>query len=351
MPIPLTALFAAAMYQTKGARADPVSTERVLGLLTRAAEASRVVFEVDQDRLLVNGIPVGADAPGALLVRTALTEHDTSRLELPAGMRVRQWGDVVELFASAAGLFSSAADVRDALTAMVPGAAIAAYGRPAMSDSMRAALFDTPGTIDPRDTTAASVVSREMERAEFSTRLDPLLHEGFRAVEAKEWGAVAEFIINLRALELESGDAVGTIVARERRRVVPTHVIDTLVRMLPKPDAPAAIATAIHGLGTEGANAIVEALNGAPGRTERRAYIDALATTPDGEPAILTALGSHRTVLVRDVAEAAGKRRCAAAVPALGALLRHGDQEVRTAAYYALEEIATPEAMEALRRR
>jgi hypothetical protein len=351
MPVPLTALFAAAMHQVKAAAADPIGSERVLGLLTRAAEASRVVFEVDQARLLVNGLPVSADAPGALLVRTALVEHDTSRLELPAGMRVRQWGEVAELFASSPGLFPSAAHVRDSLVASVPGAVLEAYGRPAMSDQMRAALFGAPDAEVALDATIASMASRNADRAEFSTRLDPILDEGFRAVEERDWGGVAMFLLQMQELEKESGEASRAIIARERRRVAPMHIIDILVRLLPKPSTPPLIAQAVHSLGTEGANAIIEALNGAPGRPERRTYIDALSVTPEGEAAILTALGSHRPGLVRDVAEAAGRRRCARAVTPLGALLRHADQEVRMAAYHALEEIATPEAYEALSRR
>lgn len=351
MPVPLTALFAAALYQVRAAAADPVGSERVLGLLTRAAAGSVVIFELDSERLLVNGLPVQGDAPGALMVRTAMIEHDTGRLQLPSGLGPRQWGDVAELFASAPGLFPSATHMRDALAASVPGAVLVASGRPAMSDALRAALFDLP---DPHAAAAPdpiSLSSRNAERAEFSTRLDPLLQHASAAVEARDWTLVSQALVRLVELERETDDASRTIVARERRRVVPAHVVDSLVRQIPKQPTSGTVLAAVHALGSEGAAALIEALNGAPGRAERRAYIDALAGVSDGEDAIITALGSHRPELVCGAAEAAAKRRMAKAVEPLGGLLRHADPAVRTAAYHALEEIGTPEATAALSRR
>jgi len=49
-----------------------------------------------------------------------------------------------------------------------------------------------------------------------------------------------------------------------------------------------------------------------------------------------------------DVADAAGRRALDEAVPALKILLKHHDEEVRTAAWHALEQVGTPEARRAL---
>lgn len=351
MPVPLTALFAAAIYQVRASSADPVGTERVLGLLTRAAAGSVVVFELDEERLLVNSIPVGGDAPGALLLRTAMIEHDVSRLQLPSGLGPRQWGDVAEILASAPGLFPSADHVRDALTCSVPGALLMASGRPAMSDALRAALLDLPGQVPLRDGASSTLSSREADRAELSTRLDPMLHAGAAAVEARDWPKVAQVVLDLQQLDVASDEASRTIIARERRRVAPPHIIDCLVRELPRAQVSPVMLAAIHALGSEGAAALVEALNGAPGRAERRAYIDALVEAPGATDSIITALGSHRPDLVAGAAEVAGLRRMEVAVPALGGLLRHAEESVRTGAYHALEQIATPDAMAALARR
>ncbi len=351
MPIPLTALFAAAIHHARAADADPVGTERVLGLLTRAAAGSVVVFELDDERLLVNGVPVGGDAPGALLVRTALIEHDTGRLQLPSGLGPRQWGDVADVMASAPGLFPTADHVRDALTSSVPGTLLVASGRPSMSDALRAALFDIPGSVPRRDQAPEAFSTREANRAEFSTRLDPILEAGAKAVEARDWPRVAQVVLDLQKLDRASDDATRAIISRERRRVAPPHVIDSLVRELPRPPVPPVILAAVHALGDDGASALVEALNGAPGRMERRAYIDALVSAPDATEALVTALGSHRPDLVAGAAEAVGLRRMEGAVPTLTNLLRHAEETVRTAAYRALEEIGTPGAKAGLARR
>lgn len=353
MSVHLTALFAAALHQTRAIDADPVGTDRALDLLLLATAGEAVVFELDGDRLLVNDVPMSGDAPGALLVRTALLEHDTSVLRLPAHLTTRQWGEVAELFASAPGLFPSADHVRDSLSSSAPGATLVAYGRPAMSDELRAALFDIPGAATdnmPSDATSA-VMSRGADRAELSKRLDPLLQEGFAAVEAQAWERTAEVLLSLRELEDASDIASRTIIARERRRVAPTHILDILVRLLPRPETPPIIKRALFALGHDGAHALIEALNGAPGRAERRVYIDVLAVAPNAEEAILTAMMSHRTALAHDAAEVAGRRRMVRAVPQLSMMLKHSDQEVRSGAWHALEEIGTREALEALQHR
>lgn len=353
MTVHLTALFAAALHQTRAIDADPVGTDRTLNLLVLAAGDEASVFELDGDRLLVNDVPMSGDAPGSLLIRTALLEHDTSVLRLPPQLTTRQWGEVAELFASAPGLFPSADHVRDSLATSAPGATLVAYGRPAMSDELRAALFDIPGgaTNNMPSGDASAAMSRGADRAELSLRLDPLLQEGFAAVEAQEWERTAEVLLSLRALEDASDTAARTIIARERRRVAPTHILDLMVRLLPRHETPAVIKRALFSLGQDGAHALVEALNGAPGRAERRVYIEILAVAPDAEDAILTALMSHRTGLAHDAAEVAGRRRMERAVPQLSAMLKHSDQEIRSGAWHALEEIGSRAALEALKHR
>ncbi len=353
MSVHLTALFAAALHQTRAIDADPVGTDRALDLLVLATAGEAAVFELDGDRLLVNDIPMSGDAPGALLVRTALLEHDTSVLRLPPQLTTRQWGEVAELFASAPGLFPSADHVRESLVTSVPGATLLAYGRPSMSDELRAALFDIPDTETDLMPTAvgSTAMSRGADRAELSQRLDPLLAEGFAAVEAQAWERTAEVLLSFRALEDASDSAARTIIARERRRVAPTHILDILVRLLPKHETAPVIRRALFSLGPDGANALIEALNGAPGRAERRAYIEALVASPNAEDAILTAMTSYRPALARDAAEAAGHRRMERAIPQLSAMLKHADQEVRSGAWHALEEIGTREALEALKHR
>lgn len=108
------------------------------------------------------------------------------------------------------------------------------------------------------------------------------------------------------------------------------------------------IARAITSAGRDGVEALIEVLNSGAGRPERRACVEALAATPHAEEGILIGLGSHRPELVASLADVAGRRHMVTAIPKLGQLLRHGEAEVRTAAWHALERIGTHEAFEAL---
>jgi hypothetical protein len=186
------------------------------------------------------------------------------------------------------------------------------------------------------------------ERSKLSLQLDPLLAECRNAVDGHDYERFAAALIDLHVLELSCNEAQRSIVARERRRMVSSDQLETLVRLLPKSPMSDVISRAIHTCGHDGINAIIETLNGAEGRPERRIYLDALAAAPDADEAILKALTSHRPDLVAAAAEVAGRRQMAKAVPQLGHLLRHSLESVRTAAWRSLESIGTHEAFQAL---
>lgn len=353
MPVPLIALLAASIHQVRAADADPSGLDRALSLLARAAGGTPVTLEADEGRLLVNDLPVDRDAPGASLILQALADHDTSRIELPGSLEARHWREVAELFASAPGLYPSAREVRDTLQSALPTAELRGVDRQPMGASLREALHELPdltivGLADPAAHPDLGLSTSGADRAEFSARLDPLLHEGHAAVDAKAWERVANVLLQLRELEDQSDDATRSIIARERRRITPPAVIEMLVRLHARGETSPTVARAIVTMGRDGAEALIEALNGSSSRTDRRTYMEALAVARDAEPVIVTALSSHRPELVRDAAEVAGRRRLESALPALAHLLKHSNEQVRTAAWHALERIGTKEAFEVL---
>lgn len=347
MPVPLTALFATAIYQVRAADSDAAAMDRALSLLARAAGGVPVRFELLGDRLMVNDMPVAHDAPGVAFVIEALESHDTARLALPANLEARHWREIASLYASAPGLFPTAQAILEQLAATVPGVRIASLHR--------AAAGDEPTIARPNDVATESapalIATPNDQRAELSVRLDPLLLTAKRALEAHDFAEVASVLLQLRELEEKSDDATRAIIARERRRTVPTDQLDRMVRLLPKADTPPIVLRALYAIGRDGVDVMIEALNGAAGRPERRAYIEALSGAPDAEVPILTALSSHRPDLVAAAAEVSGRRRMEPAIPQLGTLLKHAEEEVRTAAWHALDRIGTPAAYDALRPR
>ncbi|MES2304929.1 MAG: HEAT repeat domain-containing protein [Gemmatimonadota bacterium] len=352
MPVPLTALFASALHQVRASDGDAAAMDRALSLLARAAGGTPVTFEVMGDRFMVNDMPVSMEAPGVVQVVETFRGHDTARLSLPGGLEPRHWREVAEIFASAAGLFPGPLHLIEALHAAIPGAEIVSAGlRGGVIDSSSGdqitdlfAAMSAPGVNLGGD----DLMGGSGDRGELSQRLDPLLAEGRAASDAHDYERLAAALIDLHALEHSCDDAHRSIIVRERRRMVSGDDLETMVRMLPRVGADSMVARAIISAGRDGVEAIIEVLNSAEGRPERRAYIEALAAAPHAEEQILKALGSHRPDLVAAVAEAAARRHMVTAVPALGHLLKHNDANVRTAAYHALERIGTHEAFEAL---
>ena len=176
----------------------------------------------------------------------------------------------------------------------------------------------------------------------------PILREASAAVDAQDFERLAELLLDLAALGEHANEATRTILARERRRVVPQSIVEAMVRLLPRPDQLPMISKVIMALGRDGVDALIDAMSGATGSFERQTYIDALVASGDANEAILASLGSAHAELVRDAAEVAGRRRMELAVQPLGHLLRHNDERVRTAAWQALERIGTNEALSAL---
>ncbi|MEP6590241.1 MAG: HEAT repeat domain-containing protein [Gemmatimonadota bacterium] len=351
MPVPLTALFAASIYQARAVDADAAAMDRALSLLARAAGGTPVTFEIMDSKFVVNDMPVSTDAPGVSLVMEAMLGHDTARLCLPGGLEPRHWREVAEIFASAAGLFPNPIHLIEALHAAVPGSEIVSAGRTAPTvDSSTGDLppdqflMHAPGAVIG----GPDLLNESAERSEMSTRLDPLLSEGRAAATAQDYERLAAALIDLHALEHSCDDAQRSIIVRERRRTVSSDDLEAMVRLLPAVGGSSMIARAITSAGRDGVEALIEVLNAAEGRPVRRACIEALAAAPHPEESILRGLGSHRPDLVAALADVAGRRHMVAAVPQLGHLLRHAEAEVRTAAWHALERIGTHEAFEAL---
>jgi len=125
-------------------------------------------------------------------------------------------------------------------------------------------------------------------------------------------------------------------------------VLEAMAHQLPDPNTPLVVGRALRGLGADAADAIVAAMRDAEHRPARRAYVQALAEIPESTETIIAALSGTEPRLLADVADAAGRRALDEAVPALKILLKHHDEEVRTAAWHALEQVGTPEARRAL---
>lgn len=351
MPVPLTALFATAIYLERSAVAEPEELAKAITLLYHAAAGESISFDVRGDDLLISGTPLSLEAPGAAIIRHALVDHHTARLTLPNALTALQWRDVVELFASAPGLYPTVDDLRDALRCTVPSAVVSGTTGDDAEGDLRQSLFEMPGLRGAGTATdvSRSVGLHDAALAELSAQLDPLLRVAAKARANADYDGLAQALMQMHELAVDKDAEQRAIVARERRRVVPSDVLEAMARRVPRAGAASALTRVLGLLGNDGAAALLDALAGATGPHERRAYIDALVAARESDTVIVEALGNERTELVRDAAEVVGRKRLEKAVPVLAHLLRHSKVDVRTTAWHALEQIGTREAVRALR--
>lgn len=352
MSASVAALFAAAIYQLRSALSEEGELARTMDLLVHATDGSAVTFEVHGDDIRINGMPLSLEVPGTAFIRHAFVDHHTVRLVLPAGITAKQWRGALELYATAPGLYQSVDDLRDALRSTIPGAVVSGSSGAAAEADLRQSLFELPGLRGSAWGTepVRTADLHDAALTELTAQLDPLLQAAARARAHADYPALAQALLQIHELSEGKDAELRAIVIRERRRVVPTELLDAMARTIPKPATPAVIARVLGLLGHDGAQALLGALNGAPGPHERRSYIDALVSCRDCDEPIIEALGNERAELVRDAAEVVGRKRMVQAVPLLSHLLRHAKVDVRTTAWHALEMIGTADAARALRK-
>lgn len=122
-------------------------------------------------------------------------------------------------------------------------------------------------------------------------------------------------------------------------------VADELVRFPQRRDEHLAV---LARTGEDGADALIEQLVGAAGRSERRVYFDALIELHSGVPTLLHMLGDPRWFVARNAATLLGELQAREAEQPLGELLHHDDERVRHAATIALMRLGTPRSMPAI---
>jgi hypothetical protein len=353
VPIPLTALFAATLQQIRSAASDPAALARAADLLARAAGPGPSTWEVESNRLLVNGVPIPNGAPGVAIVRAVLTRHHIRELTVPGQTDASHWSELATALDSATGLYRTAEQFTHALQAAVPGTdvrcSIETFPEAGDADEINAATSQrTP--VSAFAEPAPGLVSETADRAALSVRLEPLIEAGMAAATRWDWDGIAAMLLQLHALEEHANDAERWIIAQERHRVVSPSMLQRMVRELPTLSPGAPLSRGIASLGGEAVEAILEALADDPSRQGRHSYIAALESIANADAALLEALtASVQTNVLRDVIAVVGRRRIEGAIPTLAALRHNGDERVRTAALRALENIGTPAAIAALR--
>lgn len=175
--------------------------------------------------------------------------------------------------------------------------------------------------------------------------IDALAARGKGAAASEDWVSLAEILLELVALEQQENPLVAQQLSAARTSLATPDALGTMARLIPDLNAPPIIRRALFALGSDAAEAILQQLRRSPDRLTRRAYLDALTAHPDSNGPVLRALNGRDIRLLVEACEVAGLRTLELAIPGLKVLLRHEHQDVRAAAWHALERIGTPTAM------
>jgi HEAT repeat protein len=180
--------------------------------------------------------------------------------------------------------------------------------------------------------------------------LDELIRFVEAAVQARKVGPAADALAGIVQREAAIQDeALKALYSVAITRLSTPHFLRALAAQLSGArDRTTDYAAILVRASDKAADALIEQLTRAQAREDLQALFDVLIQLhPDASP-FLHMLGDARWYVVRNGAEMLGTMKAAEADSALAALLRHGDERVRRAAAWALAQIDTPVAVEAL---
>ncbi len=342
MSITLSGVLGAAIFEAShGERPQSApGMARAVDLLARITGGSAVVLvRAADDRLIIDGEQVPAGAPGADLVLAMMARHGVFEIRLPAGLFVPQWESVTALLATPPELWTSADGMMEAMRQAVPGVTL--VHRP----------DGTPGAGENGADAATTAGHTDSANGSGMDELRALVRRAGQAIAAGDWESLDAEVMGLEQFTAGAGKHVRPIIVDEWNRLFTPSLLADLVREMSLGGAATAAGRVLIRTGEPGISAVIERLGTGPVRSARRACMDWLVANPAATPALFHALSQPGTTLLRDVAEVVGRRGSDGAVGLLTPLLSHTNEEVRAAAWRALEDIGTPEAIAALRPR
>lgn len=305
---------------------EPANVDEQKGALRALVTVSRagpVTLERRSDTVAANDAPVSPLLPGIAELRERMATAGVLTIDADEG-------------AAAADLLGTAR--------RLAGLAHAAAG-------------PTVRVIGPKEPAPAPPSVAPLDRLEEATSvavLTPLLDELARAAESAVHDgspALAADIFH-RIVHRERAnhdfDARRAFVLTVRRLSQDTMLRAVAEELVRSPAKREERMTVLARAGEDGADAVIDQLVAAPGRSERRVYFDALLQLRAGVPTLVHMLGDPRWFVARNAAVLLGELQAREAEQPLGELLHHDDERVRHAATIALMRLGTPRSMPAI---
>lgn len=378
-PYPVSSLFGALFFLVRhepGAAAHQAALAAALRLAHGPGELS---VELEPDALLIDGVPVMLESPGATLLFEQMYLHGVRALRvLPtaADADLIRFATVLGAFP---GTYESYQQVLDALGPAVERLTLTQG--PNDFEIFRSMPWRPRGVYGGSEEVAPRVefprvrgeVTAEYERfqelalnpdaigdlqsksaAEGSINLprpplELLLLHGREAIEREDWGGLLEVALLIAEGESEAPSELASSTYRiELKRLMSRKHLAMIARFLQGDRKQDAIAL-LRRFGADSTEILMDLLIQAMTIGERRGYYSAITQMSDGTEAVVQHLGHQQWYVVRNAADLCGEMGLAGAVPHLARQIEHPDERVRKAVAEALGKIGTPQAMEPLR--
>lgn len=367
-----------------GARDEQTAT---VDHLVRLAGDAPLLIEAGFESLSINDTPVPMEAPGSMILNEHMLMQGITRVEFATPLPVERLLGLGTVLAAFPGTFDSFAEAQRAagagagtglileeapsdlsLERIVPVAPLLAdYAERAPIERDESIILAEEGGLlqypelddleelesldrDRLDRLTATP-SIAPEHDEFAQRLNKLLARGRLAGDTHNWEGLLEAALEILEIEAEAPtEAFGAAIRIELRRLLPRTMLYEIARLASTGGRKQDALAILRKLGADATEVLMDLLVDAMSLGERRGYYSALTHMSDGHDVIIAHLRHRTWYVVRNAAELCGEMDLERAVPDLALAAGHKDERVRRSVAGALAKIATPQAMEPLRR-
>lgn len=357
------------------------TVEHLLRLTGEAPLHIAVGFE----SLSINDTEVPIEAPGAALLNEHLLMQGITRVAFTAPLAAERVLGLGQALAAFPGTFESFAEFQEAAGAgpelvLAEAPSELSFERytpigPLLSDpdsrppieredfivlAEEGGLVQYPGLED-----LAEMESADQERLErladipsatpmpdqYSNRLTKVLERGRLAGATEDWEGLLQAALEILEIEAEAPtEAFGAAIRIELRRLLPRTMLYEIARLASAGGRKQDALAILRKLGADSTEVLMDLLVEAMSLGERRGYYSALTHMSEGHDVIIAHLRHRTWYVVRNAAELCGEMDLERAVPDLALASGHEDERVRRSVAGALAKIASPQALEPLRR-
>ena len=315
---------------------DLTTVRSALLRVRRFSRSHSLTLELDEGRLIVNGITLQKPVPTLQRLVMAMTFNGVAQINLNAGAVPRELLKLVMMLARTQAAGSDAPTIFEEI-------------RDASLWSIQVYPFVRRNTIEESAAFAADLALEHDDK--ILKRTQELVEESRSALSSNaipSLGAALAMLATVEAAITHAGLRTFWTAAFDESAT--KEALAALVKALPgSGDAVSATQVVLKRAGDAGAEALIDQLLSSNSMVVRRACFDALAEVRCGTSQLLSLLAHDQWFVVRNAACLLGVFKSRTSEPELTAALSHGDERVRAAVVTALLQLDTASASATVR--